>query len=207
MCITWVNFHAPFEHTEKLALGVGVPVPPLQTQACLSQSVLKAPCRGMSWSPCWVTVERRAEQLKFKTSYPREWMEGEPSPTDTAVVYPTKEKCLQWEREARSSPVERKLNPNPLGLPRLPQLPPLHVVNAWFDSALLSALRFYLLLAMYSFTFACSVLNKLTHSKLKAELSDYPPARTKSLWTQENHKLLTNYFPWRPVTKTTVGGT
>lgn len=124
MCITWVNFHAPFEHTEKLALGVGVPVPPLQTQACLSQSVLKAPCRGMGWSPCWVTVERRTEQLKFKTSYPREWMEGEPSPTDTAVVYPTKEKCLQWEREARSSPVERKLNPNPLGLPRLPQLPP-----------------------------------------------------------------------------------
>lgn len=58
---------------------------------------------------------------------------------------------------------------------------PLHAVNAWFDSALLSALRFYLLLAMYSFTFACSVLNKLTHSKLKAELSDYPPARTKSL--------------------------
>lgn len=45
----------------------------------------------------------------------------------------------------------------------------------------LSFVSLYLLLAMSSFTFGCYVIIKLTHSKPKAELPDYPPAHTESL--------------------------
>lgn len=73
---TLVNYHAPFDPTEKLALEALLPPPPFQTQEFLSQSILQGPWSGDRMStrlppppPNSVQGEiRMAKQPKSKSS-------------------------------------------------------------------------------------------------------------------------------------------
>lgn len=212
MCITLGSFHVPFEHTETLTLEMGVPVPPFipkhTCHTCLKVS-LKAPCWGTGWSPSWVTGWRGPQNRSLKHHILKKGRRVcRLQQTPLLLFIPLYTNACGGSENLEAHPRRESSTQTHSDLLAFPSCP----CCMWRAPDLtgfrcLSFASLYLPVAMSSFTFACYVIIKLTHLKLKAELPDYPPAHTESLWTQENPKLWENYSPGRPVTKMTVDET